>query len=225
MTYVQPTPRPLFNGVRKRKMNYVNRALVYQRALCWNAWSKAYLRLPHGVKLFLVAIRSLTRSPEGFRGEWMLSAINPLMRVCERGVWWIGLVRLLPLTGTWFCYLGTRDLPYLFPLQLCFLVVVVGVSGVVVTCYSYVIPSLADSHPVVAVFWVVYGHYLLVNIVFHYYKGFLLGPGQPTKVRRMQDAQWGQGGRGEPERMPRCSDCVQWSGDAGMESRLHGGLR
>lgn len=71
---------------------------------------------------------------------------------------------------------------------------VVGVSGVVVTCYSYVIPSLADSHPVVAVFWVVYGHYLLVNIVFHYYKGFLLGPGQPTKVRRMQDAQWGWGG-------------------------------
>ena len=66
--------------------------------------------------------------------------------------------------------------------QLCFLVVVIGVSGVVVTCYSYVIPALSESHPIVAVFWVLYGHYLLINIVFHYYKGFRVGPGQPTVV-------------------------------------------
>lgn len=73
-------------------------------------------------------------------------------------------------------------LPSFSPVQLCFLVVVVGVSGVVVTCYSYVIPALSESHPIVAVFWVLYGHYLLINIVFHYYKGFRVGPGQPTKV-------------------------------------------
>lgn len=60
--------------------------------------------------------------------------------------------------------------------------VVVGVSGVVVTCYAYVIPTLADSHPIVALFWVLYGHYLLINIVFHYYMGFRVGPGRPTEV-------------------------------------------
>lgn len=61
--------------------------------MCWNTWNKMYFSLPRGIKLLLVAIRSLTRSPEGYRGEWMMSAVDPLMRVCERGVWWIGLVR------------------------------------------------------------------------------------------------------------------------------------
>lgn len=74
-------------------MKYISRGLAYQRTACWNAWSKVYLSLPRSLKLLLVAIRSLTRSPEGFRGEWLMSAVDPLMRVCEKGVWWIGLVR------------------------------------------------------------------------------------------------------------------------------------
>ena len=82
--------------------------------------------------------------------------------------------------------------------------VVVGVSGVVVTCYSYAIPALAGSHPVVAALWVLYGHYLLVNIVFHYYKGFRMGPGRPKQVgcRRLQNAWVGEAEQGT-------SDCVQ----------------
>ena len=93
-------------------MKYLSQGLAYQRTVCWNAWSKVYLSLPRGVKLPLVAIRSLTRSPEGYHGEWAMRAVDPLVRMCEKGVWWIGLVRHLLLTSTSCCCLGTHDLPF-----------------------------------------------------------------------------------------------------------------
>ena len=30
--------------------------------------------------------------------------------------------------------------------------------------------------------WFVLGHYLLINVTFHYYKGFVTGPGSPKQV-------------------------------------------
>ena len=59
----------------------------------------------------------------------------------------------------------------------------VGISTVVLTFYYYTMPILwMGSSRVVFVLYMIYGHYLLVNIIFHYYMGVFTNPGTPPKV-------------------------------------------
>ena len=59
----------------------------------------------------------------------------------------------------------------------------VGMTTVVLTFYYYTMPILwMGSSRVVFVLYMIYGHYLLVNIIFHYYMGVFTNPGTPPKV-------------------------------------------
>lgn len=55
-------------------------------------------------------------------------------------------------------------------------------TTVVLTFYYYTIPILWMGNRAVFVIYVVYGHYLLINIIFHYYMGVFTNPGTPPKV-------------------------------------------
>lgn len=56
------------------------------------------------------------------------------------------------------------------------------ISYVVITYYAIVIPVLLDQHSLIrAIVTILYGHYLLVMIVFHYYKAVTTDPGKPPK--------------------------------------------
>jgi len=63
--------------------------------------------------------------------------------------------------------------------------VTVGVTTVVTTFYKYAMPIMWTGNGVVFTLYMVYGHYLLINIVFHYYMGVFTNPGNPPKVSLM----------------------------------------
>ena len=54
---------------------------------------------------------------------------------------------------------------------------------VVFTFYTYMVPFLykTESGPIFT-FYFIYGHYLLINITFHYFKGVYTDPGKSIKV-------------------------------------------
>jgi hypothetical protein len=67
-------------------------------------------------------------------------------------------------------------------LQLCFVLVIAGISMVVSTMYIYVVPFLyATQHPTMFTLYVLYGHYLLVMICFNYFSGVYTNPGAAPK--------------------------------------------
>ena len=67
--------------------------------------------------------------------------------------------------------------------QLCFILVLIGISTVVSTFYIYILPYLwRVQHPLSFLLYVLYGHYLLVNVCFHYFKGVYTDPGAAPKV-------------------------------------------
>ena len=62
--------------------------------------------------------------------------------------------------------------------------VILGVSTVVYTFYRYMVPFMWETqNSFVFSFYFMYGHYLLVNICFHYIKGVTTDPGRPPKVQ------------------------------------------
>ena len=67
--------------------------------------------------------------------------------------------------------------------QLCFVLVLAGISLVVTTFYMYIMPYLwRVQHPFWFTVYVAYGHYLLLSISFHYYRGVYTDPGAAPKV-------------------------------------------
>lgn len=69
------------------------------------------------------------------------------------------------------------------PWQVCFLLVIAGITMVVTTMYIYVVPFLyATQHPVFFACYFTYGHYLLVMICFNYFCGVYTDPGTAPKV-------------------------------------------
>ena len=62
--------------------------------------------------------------------------------------------------------------------------VVILVSAVVGTVYVYIVPYHMERSYVLCTIYIVVGHWLLANIVFHYYKGVTTKPGAPPKVIR-----------------------------------------
>ena len=57
---------------------------------------RLYSALPLRLKVALVGCRSVTRVPEGALGnDWLFRAADPFLKLCEKSVWWIGLVRAL----------------------------------------------------------------------------------------------------------------------------------
>ena len=79
--------------------------------------------------------------------------------------------------------LYTLDLLPPHMLQLCFVLVLVGITMVVSTMYIYVVPYLyTTQHPVMFTLYVIYGHYLLVMICFNYFSGVYTNPGAAPRV-------------------------------------------
>jgi hypothetical protein len=116
-----------------------------------------YSCLPRQAKLTLIAVRSLTKTPVGGRsGDFIIRTCEPLFSVFEKGVWWLGL--------------------------LCFLIVILGITTVTGTFYAYVVPAFWKGNKLFFAFWFVLGNYLLINVCFHYFKGFVTGPGFPKQV-------------------------------------------
>lgn len=67
----------------------------------------------------------------------------------------------------------------------------------VATMYLYIVPYMWTTyHPLTFIIYVTYGHYLLVNICFHYFKGVYTSPGWAPKVRKGVCVE-GRGRRGE----------------------------
>ena len=61
--------------------------------MCSSTRSRCYSSLPRTAKLALVAVRSLTKTPEGGHGgDLMMRTCEPIFSLFEKGVWWIGLV-------------------------------------------------------------------------------------------------------------------------------------
>ena len=70
-----------------------------------------------------------------------------------------------------------------FPSQMCFILVLVGISTVVGTFYSFIVPYLwLVQHPLIFSLYMVYGHYLLINVCYHYFRGVYTDPGAAPKV-------------------------------------------
>ena len=68
-------------------------------------------------------------------------------------------------------------------LQLCFCLVLIGITTVVGTFYAYIVPYLWQvQHPLLFSLYLLYGHYLLLNVCFHYFKGVYTDPGSAPKV-------------------------------------------
>lgn len=54
-------------------------------------------RLVQSFKSTCLPVLSLTRTPAGGHCEWMAAFCDPLFDFCERGVWIIGMVRIILL--------------------------------------------------------------------------------------------------------------------------------
>lgn len=114
-------------------------------------------RLLRALRNFCLPVLSLTRTPGGRYIEWSSAFFDPVMDVCEKGVWFVGL--------------------------LCFVLVIAGISLVVTTFYMYVIPYLwRVQHPFWFTVYLAYGHYLLLSISFHYFRGVYTDPGTAPKI-------------------------------------------
>lgn len=79
------------------------------------------------------------------------------------------IITLVEFVSRWFGFLFVLTVSLL-------------ISYVVLTYYAIVIPMLLDQHSLIrAIVTILYGHYLLVMIVFHYYKAVTTDPGKPPK--------------------------------------------
>ncbi len=63
------------------------------------------------------------------------------------------------------------------------MLVLTGISAVAWTMYVYIVPFLYQTqHPMIFALYFIYGHYLLMNICYHYYRGVYTSPGTAPKV-------------------------------------------
>lgn len=72
----------------------------------------------------------------------------------------------------------------IFTLQVFVFCVTVLTTAVVAIAYWVGLPYWWEKDPYITVGLVVYGNWLLLNIVFHYYKGVTTPPGYPPHVRK-----------------------------------------
>eukprot|EP00040_Diaphanoeca_grandis_P009933 m.50891 g.50891 ORF g.50891 m.50891 type:complete len:318 (-) comp21360_c0_seq2:147-1100(-) len=75
------------------------------------------------------------------------------------------------------------------------------ISGIVWAWYSILRPYLWHKDPFMCIFHAIFAHYLLLNVVFHYYKGTTVHPGVPPEVTT------GQYERGLRENLKHCKKC------------------
>ena len=110
----------------------------------------------------ILTLLSLTRNPNTSQLESCLTCMDPCIKVFEKLIMLIGPV--------------------------CVLLVFVGVTFVVFTMYAYLVPILQNGHPVMFFCEVIYGHWLLINVVFHYYKGVTSKPGSPLPAQPLDES-------------------------------------
>lgn len=91
------------------------------------------------------------------------------------------------LTSLHLLFLTSRPLssPSVFSshFQVFVCLVVLLTTSVVVIVYLYVLPTIFSTYPAHWIVWhLCCGHWLLVMVVFHYYKATTTSPGHPPKV-------------------------------------------
>ena len=73
------------------------------------------------------------------------------------------------------------------------MLVLVGITTVTSTFYIYFVPYLWQvQHPLVFSLYILYGHYLLLNVCYHYYRGVYTDPGTAPRVSEGV-GWWGEG--------------------------------
>ena len=140
------------------------------------------------VRAFCLPAISLTRTPGGRHMEWAAAFFDPCFERLEKGVYYVGLVSVSQRLSfqkrvnfsqervNFNTHTHTRT-------QVCFFLVLIGITTVVGTFYTHLIPYLwSVQHPLVFSLYVLYGHYLLINVCFHYFKGVYTDPGSAPKV-------------------------------------------
>lgn len=110
---------------------------------------------------------------------------EPVYWIVDNVTRWFGVVSSLPYT---FICVSPNCFPHpLFLSRQVFVcLVILLTSSVVVIVYLFVLPTIISTY---AVHWIVWhlgcGHWLLIMVVFHYYKATTTSPGHPPKVPRL----------------------------------------
>ena len=112
-------------------------------------------------------------------------AFEPVYWIVDNVTRWFGVVR-----GFDFYYgcfhtpkLHSSPTLVLSPSQVFVTLVILLTTSVVVIIYLFVLPTILSAYPLHWVVWhLCCGHWLLVMVVFHYYKATTTSPGHPPKV-------------------------------------------
>lgn len=141
----------------------------------WELWSYSQLLL-----------RSLYFNSLSNTDTLLDCAFEPVYWLVDNVTRWFGVVRqcsrstfvlLLHLVSRVYC-------GFLPPFMQVFVTLVILLTtSVVAIIYLFVLPIIFHTYPVHWVAWhLCYGHWLLVMVVFHYYKATTTSPGHPPKV-------------------------------------------
>lgn len=115
-------------------------------------------------------------------------AFEPVYWIVDNVTRWFGVVRRCD------CWAGCVSSPQsLFfsvscfpPSQVFVTLVILLTTSVVVVVYLFVLPTILSTYPMHWVVWhLCCGHWLLVMVVFHYYKATTTSPGHPPKVLQL----------------------------------------
>ncbi len=129
-----------------------------------------------------------------------LSNSDTLLDCAFEPVYWIvdNVTRWFGVVSCWIFYSGCfsslctpthkNDAPhplssFLFLSQVFVCLVILLTTSVLIIVYLFVLPTIISTYPVHWIVWhLCCGHWLLVMVVFHYYKATTTSPGHPPKV-------------------------------------------
>lgn len=118
-------------------------------------------KLQRVLHVILFTIKSLTYDASRLPSDYLHAALEPLFWCFDKGTSYIGVVMVF--------------------------MVIILTTSVVVLWYMYLRPVIMMMNP----FWTYYhwivSHYLLVNIVFHYFKAVLTSAGRPPQSTPMEE--------------------------------------
>lgn len=118
-------------------------------------------------------------------------AFEPVYWVVDNVTRWFGVVRMCGgSAGSSSSSSSSSPDSLVFSLSQVFVTLVILLTtSVVVIIYLFVLPTIFNTYPVHWVAWhLCCGHWLLVMLVFHYYKATTTSPGRPPKV--LQPFHW-----------------------------------
>lgn len=116
-------------------------------------------------------------------------AFEPVYWIVDNVTRWFGVVSWFFFFCGCFSHLSTSRLSssptLVFVSQVFVCLVILLTTSVLVIVYLFVLPTIISTYPVHWIVWhLLCGHWLLVMVVFHYYKATTTSPGHPPKVKK-----------------------------------------